>query len=207
MPSEKTIENKFYSCYRVLCEKKYTGETAEHRKDRQAARQRHSLAIEDNETEEELPEALLPDIFSGIREIYRESLKSVPDTSSRDKRVYPLHLILHRIISGFIEGNKYIGVLFPKKRMNIGADKKKSGALPTRKAVYTLLRRTDWAKADEILSPLWDRLGYAPDLIVRRKFRNPKEISDEFREEQKQAETEKRKQLREEHEAGSVRKA
>jgi hypothetical protein len=182
--------------------KKYTGETARHRKDRQTKRQRHILAIQDNEITEELPEALLPDIFSGIREIYWEILKSVPDPRSRNKRVYPLHLILHRIISGFIEGNKYIGVMFPTKRMNTEAGKKKLGALPTRKAVYTLLRRIDWAKTDEILAPLWDRLGYTPNLIVRREFRNPAEILNEFREEQKQSATEKRKQLREEHEAG-----
>lgn len=93
--------------------KKYTGEKAEHRKDRQSERQKHIRALKANEVSEELPEILLPDIFSEIRETYRESLKSVPDPGSPDKRVYPLHLILHRIISGFIEGNKYIGVLLP----------------------------------------------------------------------------------------------
>jgi len=184
-----------------IMQKKYTGETARHRKDRQTARQRHILAIRDNEVAEELPEALLPDIFSGIREIYWESLRSVPDPRNPDKRVYPLHLILHRIISGFINGNRHIGVLFPKKRMIIEAGKKKLGALPTRKAVYTLLRRINRAKADEVPAPLWDRLGYAPDLIVRREFRNPGEIVSGFREERKQAEAEKRKRLREEYEA------
>jgi hypothetical protein len=181
--------------------KKYTGETAKHRKDRQMVRQRHIRAIRDNEAAEELPETLLPDIFSGIRDMYWEVLKSVPDPRNHDKLVYPLYLILHRIISGFTEGNKYIGVLFPKKRTNVEAGKKKLGALPTRKAVYTLLRRIDWSEANKILAPLWERLGYVPELIVRREFRNPKEILSEFREERKQAEAEKRKRLREEYEA------
>jgi hypothetical protein len=182
--------------------KKYTGENAGHRRDRHEHRQKHIRAIRDKEAAGELPETLLPDVFSGIQEIYRKSLKSVPDPGSRDKCVYPLHLILHRIISGFIEGNKYIGVMFPRKRINIGAGRKKSGALPTRKAVYTLLRRTDRAKADKIPAPLWERPGYTPEPVVRRVSGNPGETVNEFREEQKQAETEKRKQLREEQEAG-----
>ena len=118
--------------------KKYTGEKAKHRKDRQVERQKHIQALKENEVSEELPEVLLPDIFLEIQETYWDCLKSVSDPRSRNKRVYPLHLILHRIISGFIEGNKYIGVLFPKKRINIVSGKKKLGALPTRKAVYKL---------------------------------------------------------------------
>jgi hypothetical protein len=189
-----------------IMRKKHTGEQARHRKDRQEERRKHIRAIEANEVTEELPEILLPDIFAEIRETYWESLKSVPDPRSRDKRVYPLHMILHRIISGFVEGNKYIGVLFPKKRTNIETGKKKLGALPTRKAVYTLLRRIDWSEADKFLAPLWERLGYAPDMIVRREFRNPTEIVGEFREERKRAESEKRKRLREEHEAAESSK-
>ena len=180
--------------------KKYTGEQAKHRRDRQAERQKHIQALNENGVAEELPEVLLPDIFLEIQETYWESLKSVPDPRISGKRIYPLHLILHRIISGFIDGNKYIGVLFPTKRTHVEAGKKKLGALPTRKAVYKLLRKIDWGKANEILAPLWDRLGHTPDLIVRRAFRNPREILEEFREEQKQAETEKRERLREEHE-------
>jgi hypothetical protein len=82
--------------------------------------------------------------------------------------------------------------------MNIETGKKKLGALPTRKAVYTLLRRIDWAKANEILAPLWDSLGYTPDLVVRREFRDPVEVLDEFREEQKRVEIERCKKVREE---------
>jgi hypothetical protein len=180
--------------------KKYTGEKAKHRKDRQAERQKHIHALKGNEIIEELPEVLLPDIFLEIQETYWDSLKSVPDPRSSGKRVYPLHLILHRIISGFIDGNKYIGVLFPTKRIHVEAGKKKLGALPTRKAVYNLLRKIDWGKANEILASLWDRLGYTPDLVVRRAFRNPREILEEFREEQKQAEEERWDRLRAEHE-------
>ena len=104
---------------------RYTGEKAGHRKNRQTERQKHIHAPGADEVSGELPEIPLPDIFSEIHEIYRESLKSVPDPGSPDKRVYPLHLILHRIISGFTGGNRYIGVLFPGKRTNIGAGKKR----------------------------------------------------------------------------------
>lgn len=180
--------------------KKYTGKQAKHRRDRQAERRKHIQALNENEVTEELPEILIPDIFLEIQETYWDSLKSVPDPRSPEKRIYPLHLILHRIISGFIEGNKYIGVLFPTKRIHVETGKKKLGALPTRKAVYNLLRRIDWGQANEILAPLWDRLGQTPDLVVRRAFRNPKEILAEFQEEQKQAEMEKWKRLRAEHE-------
>ena len=198
-PKEKTIVNNIYFMLSCIMSKKYTGEKARYRKDRHTERQKHIRAIRDNEAAEELPEILLPDIFSGIQEIYWKSLKSVPDPRSPGRRVYPLHLILHRVISGFIDGNKYIGVLFPTKRINTETGKKKLGALPTRKAVYTLLRRIDWTKADEVLAPLWECLGYTPDLIVRRKFRNPGEILHEFREEQKQAEAERRRRLHEEY--------
>ncbi len=57
-------------------------------------------------------------------------------------RVYPQHLILHRVVSGFVGGNRHVGVLFPKRRANVEPGKRKPGALPTRKAVYTLPRRT-----------------------------------------------------------------
>ena len=42
------------------------------------------------------------------------------------------------------------------------------GALPTRAAVYTLLRGIDWGEANVVLAPLWDLLGYVPDLVVQR---------------------------------------
>jgi hypothetical protein len=153
---------------------KYTGEKAQHRKERQAERQRHIEAVERSEVSEELPDILVPAIFSEIRETYWNCLKSVPDPRMPHNRVYPLSLILHRVISGFIDGNKHIGVLFPLKRNQVEVGKKKLGALPTRKAVYTLLRNIDWASANKVLAPLWERLGYTPVLVVRREFRNPK---------------------------------
>ena len=180
---------------------KYTGEKAKFRKEREAERRRHIEALYANEASEDLPDVLLPDIFSDISETYWKSLKSVPDPRSPDKRVYPLHLILHRIISGFLEGNQYIGVMFPTKRLNVETGKKKLGELPTRKVVYMLMRRIDWGYANVILAPLWDRLGYTPSLIVRREFRNPRVILDEFRQEQKQAELARSKELAAEHEA------
>lgn len=176
--------------------KKYTGDQVKYRKERHAKRQDHIQALQQNEFVEELPEALLPDVFLDIQETYWESLKAVPDPRSPGKRVYPLHMILHRIISGFIEGNKYIGVLFPTKRQHVEVGKKQLGGLPTRKAVYKLLRRIEWGKANEVLAPLWDRLGHTPDLVVRREFRNPREILEEFREEQKQSEQDKRARIR-----------
>jgi hypothetical protein len=184
--------------------KKYTGEKAKHRKERQVERQKHIEALEKNEVTEELLAVLLPDIFLGMQETYWDILKSVPDPRISGKRVYPLHLILHRIISGLIDGNKYIGVLFPTKHLHVEAGKKKIGALPTRKAVYKLLRKIDWDEANKILAPLWDRLGYAPDLVVRRAFRNPSEILEKLREEQKQAETESFERLLSENEKKSV---
>jgi hypothetical protein len=180
---------------------KGTGEKWRNRRERQEKRQDHIQALHDNTVAEELPEALLPEIFDDIRQIYWDCLKSVPDPRRPDNLVYPLYLILHRIICGFAGGNKYIGVLFPKKRLNVESGKKKLGALPTRKAVYTLLRRIDWAKANEALAPLWERLGYTPELIVRRNLRNPKVILEEFREEQERAEREKRERICAEREA------
>ena len=174
---------------------KYTGEKANARRIGQAARQAHIEALRKGEGVEELPEPLFPEVFEEIREIYWERLKSVPDPRSPTNRVYPLYPILHRIVAGFTGGNRYVGVLFPKKRRYAESGKRKLGALPTRKAVYTLLRRIDWAEANAILSPLWLRLGFAPDLVVRRKFRNPKAVLGEFREERKRAERERREKL------------
>ena len=48
--------------------KKYTGEKAKHRKERQVERQKHIEALKKNEVTEELPAVLLPDIFQGIQE-------------------------------------------------------------------------------------------------------------------------------------------
>lgn len=160
---------------------KYTREKIEARKARQAERQKHIKAIYDGEVIEELPEPVFPEIFEDIRKTYWELLQLIPDPRSSAKTVYPLHLILHRVVCGVLGGNKYIGVLFPKKRATVEPGNKKLGALPTRKAVYQLLRRIDWLEANAILSPLWERLGYTPDLVVRRVFRSSKDILNEWK--------------------------
>ena len=97
---------------------KYTGKEANAGRIGQAARQAHIEALRKGEGVEELPEPLFPEVFEEIREICRERLKSVSDPRERKNRVYPLYSILHRTVSGFAEGNRHIGVLFPKKRTN-----------------------------------------------------------------------------------------
>ncbi len=179
----------------------YTGKKAKERRNNQVQRQQHIQAIESGEVSEDLPEAIVPEVFNDINETYWATLKSIHDPRDPNRRVYPLHLILNRIISGFIDGNRHIGVLFPTKRTKVETGKKKLGALPTRKVVYSLLRRIDWSKANNILAPLWDRLGFTPDLVVRRNFRNPRIILDEFRDEQATADLEKRKKLAAERES------
>ena len=179
---------------------RYTREKAKLRYARRKERQEHISAVQKGEASEELPDPLFPEVFKGIQETYWSALKSVPDPRSPGKRVYPLYLILHRIISGFLAGNKHIGVLFPKKRNNCEPGKKKLGALPTRKPVYQLLRRIDWQEANAILSPLWQQLGFTPELIVERKLRNPRVILDEFKKERELFDEGERKSLAEKRE-------
>jgi hypothetical protein len=180
---------------------KYTGEKAKHRKERQVARQGHIQALNDHEIIEALPEVLVPDVFSGIQETYWNCLRSVRDPRNPSQMVYPLYLILHRIISGFLSGNRYIGVLFPAKHRHVEAGKKKLGALPTRKVVYQVLQRIDWAEANDRLSPLWDCLGHTPDLVVRRKFRDTQSIRAQFRDECQAEDAMRRTRIHEDHEA------
>lgn len=180
---------------------KYTCEKIKERRAKQEARQSHIKAVENGQAEEELPAPLFPDVFKDIQDTYWNALKSVPDPRSPGKRIYPLYLILHRIISGFLSGNKHIGVLFPKKRQNSQKGKKTLGALPTRKPVYTLLRRIDWNEANAILAPLWTHLGYTPDLVVQRKFRNPKQILEEYRQEKEEADKFNRNKISAERES------
>jgi hypothetical protein len=109
------------------------------------------------------------------------------DPRAASLRIYPLDLILHRIISGLIDGTPHIGILFPKKQRATRDDiKRQLGVLPTRPAVYALLRRIDWDLANVELSPLWKRLGYTPELVVTRKLRDPKVILKEFQKNKKQ---------------------
>ena len=115
--------------------------------------------------------------------------------------IYPLYLILHRIISGLLSGTRYIGVLFPKKQSQRDPEvTRQLGALPTRPAVYALLRRIDWDEANVVLAPLWERLGYVPELVVQRKLRDSQIILDEFREEQQQQDHSRLQQIKQERE-------
>ena len=83
---------------------KHTREKIKARKTRQARRQAHIQAIENGAFIEDLPETIFPEIFKDIQETYRKVLKQVPDPRDKTKNVYPLHLILHRIIAGFLSG-------------------------------------------------------------------------------------------------------
>lgn len=180
---------------------KYTGEKIKARKERQSLRSRHIEAIQNNEIEEEIPEPLFPKVFQDIQATYWEVLKHIPDPRDPKRRVYPLYLILHRIIAGFIGGNKYIGVLFPKKRATVVPGKTQLGALPTRKTVYELLRQIDWTSANETLSPLWEKLGHTPNLIVRRNPKNPKIIQQESQIKRDFADQKRRKEITDRREA------
>jgi len=166
-----------------------TGEVAKRRRGRKAAREAYKEAILSGTLIEEKPQPLVPELFRDIQEIYWECLKAVEDPRDQRRTIYPLHLILHRIISGFIEGTRHVGILFPAKHYHTEvektAKKRKFGSHPTQQAVYTILRTINWSQANAALSPLWDRLGYAPNLVVRRKLRDPKEILEEFDKQEK----------------------
>jgi hypothetical protein len=163
-----------------------TGESSAKRLKQFELRLAHKDSIRDGSLSEALPESLAPDLFSDIEEIYWKCLQSVKDPRAASLRIYPLDLILHRIISGLIDGTQYIGILFPKKQRETRTDiKRQLGLLPTRPAVYALLRRIDWDLANVELSPLWKRLGYTPELVVTRKLRDPKVILKEFEKKQK----------------------
>jgi len=164
---------------------KQTGEVAKYRKTSAQNRENYKKSIISGEVNSHLPELIFPEIFKDIREAYWECLKKVPDPRNPKRAIYPLHLILHRIISGFIGGTKHIGILFPKRHQK-STDKTRSlGALPTRSTVYELLKIIDWQEANIALSSLWKILGYEPNLIVERKFKDPKDIIDNFKSNQK----------------------
>jgi len=163
-----------------------TGESTAKRLKQCKLRLAHKDSIRDGSLSESLPEILTPDLFSDIEEVYWKCLRSVKDPRVPSLRIYPLDLVLHRIISGLIDGVKYIGVLFPKKQRATRDDiKRQLGVLPTRPAVYSLLKRIDWDLANVELSVLWKRLGYTPELMVKRKLRDPKVILKELQKKQK----------------------
>ena len=133
---------------------KYTGEVTSARLKRSQARISQKEAIAEDWFDENLPAPLVPPLFREREAAYWSCLRRVEDPRKAEQRVYPLELILHRINSGFIEGTRSIGVLFPKQqRMNQEGVKRQLGALPTRPAVYRLLRRINWDQANVILAP------------------------------------------------------
>lgn len=169
---------------------KQTGEVIKKRKKNQERRKHHKEAIIKRSVEEEV-EALVPEVFEDIRNTYRECLKSVPDPRCESKTVYPLNLILHRVISGFLKGSRYIGILFPIKHGKESRESEggnKFGALPTRNAVYKILKRINWQVANVKLAPLWERLGYEPDLTQKRDINDPVAIINKFKVQKKEEE-------------------
>ncbi len=162
-----------------------TGRVAVERRQRTAQRQAHKEAIVAGTVASDLPEPLVPALFEDIQTTYWNCLKSVPDPRSASHVIYPLYKILHRIIAGFLGGARTIGVLFPARHRKGTCRPERSprglGAQPTPPVVYTLLRRIDWPVAQAAMAPLWERLGYIPDLMIHRPIRDPKEILDGFR--------------------------
>lgn len=168
---------------------KETGLAGLLRREGRERREKHKLAIQSGQLLEEAPEPLLPEVFREIQEVYWDCLKAVKDPRDQGKVVYPLYRILHRIIAGFLGGNNYIGVLFPKRHHRKDSEERKGhklGALPTKQTVYDLLRRINWEEANVKLSPLWEHLGYDRNFVISRALRDPVEILKEFREEEAQ---------------------
>ncbi len=158
---------------------KYTGEATKKKREGQQRREAHKKAIIKGEIND-LPEQLTPKEFETIREIYWECLKAVEDPRQQSKVVYPLWLILHRIISGLLGGAQHITPLFPAKHRGGKSPRHTLGDLPTQPAVNNLLRRIDWQAAQVVLAPLWDHLGFEQSLIIRKQMREPNEIIEEF---------------------------
>jgi hypothetical protein len=181
---------------------KQTGEAIKKRKKNKRRRDIHKKAVMTGSVQEEI-QALVPEIFDDIRETYWKCLKSVPDPRNESKTVYPLYLILHRVISGFLQGNRYIGILFPIKHGKQGRESEggnKLGALPTRSTVYGILRHINWSVANAKLAPLWQQLGYEPDLTLKREINDPVEIITDFKEHKKQEEKEQLASIKAEQE-------
>jgi hypothetical protein len=169
---------------------KQTGETVKKRKQNKQRRDIHKKSVMTGSVKEET-QALIPEIFDDIRETYWKCLKSVPDPRDESKTIYPLYLILHRVISGFVQGRQHIGILFPIKHGKQGRETEggnKLGALPTRSTVYGILRHINWSVANAELAPLWQCLGYEPDLTLKREINDPVEIITDFKELKKQEE-------------------
>src|SRR5712692_3660186 len=145
---------------------KQTGRVAAQRRERSAQRQAHTAGLAAGTVPADVPEPLVPEQFQAMATTYGQCLKAVPDPRAAGQVVYPLYLILHRIIVGFLSGVRHMGVLFPRQHRTTGPPargKRRNGRLrapPTQTAVYELLRRIDWGAAQGALAPVWQRLGY-----------------------------------------------
>src|SRR3989442_14585996 len=162
-----------------------TGRVAVERRGRAVQLTAHKEAIVKGTIASDVPEPLVPELFQDIQTVYWNCLKAVPDPRAPGQIVYPLYQILHRILAGFLTGASRVGVLFPRRHRVVAEARPGRGwrlcALPTRPAVYRLLRRVDWAVAQVALAPLWERLGYAPAWVMTRAPRDPKDILAAFR--------------------------
>ena len=167
---------------------KQTGLVAAKRRERKARREAHKEALVAGTVADAMPAPVVPEVFRDIQTTYWQCLEAVPDPRAARKIVYPLWLILHRILTGFLGGARFIGVLFPqthrRSEHQLEGAPRTLGGLPTLPAVYALLRRIDWQAANAALAPLWERLGYTPQFIIRRPLQDPKEILAAFRREQ-----------------------
>jgi hypothetical protein len=165
-----------------------TGRVAAKRRERKARREAHKEALVAGTVSSELPAPLVPELFQDIQMTYWPWLKAVPDPRVPATRIDPLYLILHRIITGFVGGGRFIGIVFPKthhrSQRRPAAASRTLGALPTRPAVYARFRRIDWQAAHAALAPLWERLGSTPQFLIRGPLRDPQEILAAFRQEQ-----------------------
>lgn len=164
----------------------YTGEASAKREEGKERRQGHKLAIEEGRLQEESGERLPPKEFEQIQETYWSCLKAVPDPRSTPLIVYPLWLILHRIINNLLSGATSICPLFPRTHKGGTIKEQRLGGLPTVQAVYNLLARIDWGAASIALAPLWEHLGFQTSLLLRRQMREPEEILKEFEERQQE---------------------
>ena len=172
----------------------YTGEVSKQRKEGKKRREEQKSAIKEGRVQEEAGERLPPKEFEQIQSLYWSSLKAVPDPRNPLLVIYPLWLILHRIISGFLSGTTTVFHLFPTTHKGGTIKNQRLGALPTAQAVYNLLNRIDWEEANIALAPLWEHLGFQSSLLIRQHLREPKEILEEVKKkEEERKKKEKRK--------------
>ena len=102
---------------------KETGASSLHRKLQSKRRREHKQQLESGEISSDLPEVLIPEIFLNLQKTYWDCLKLVEDPRESTKVVYPLHRILHRVLSGLMGGSSSVGVLFPNIQEKVGKKK------------------------------------------------------------------------------------